>query len=852
MKQVSDADVWRTIHAAKVKLDESTGEIKMGMGGKYTGRKINRLSKKAREEDDRADADAKEEVERQIKYEKAGVPKWYLNQKLSQGEAYAASTSGDWSVRRESDKAVLMRADTDYGHVDVWVPKSIMNRHLEEQGLQSPSPAKNRLANPTDPKSVGVYAAKLNSGVELPHWYKLHNLTLWQQQILERAPQKEFTQEKETEKAVLIKVTGINPANNYSESFQMWVPKTVIEKMEKLKNEPYKPPPAEVTAKVNKRIEAAYKWAEERGYTISAREWSSYDQEKDRTYITIYGPRRNKGGVYKSQQWSGGYIDNKTGEYFPDAHTRAAASLPEDSKEEINKIMQGNVVLDAKPSARTIDDNGFMHVSITPISKACVNPYLGREIPGWEELGLKPEQIYYGLRDAGELAKAANTFNGLPVLMDHHQTDAKNPAKEYTVGSTGTDAKFEAPYLKNSLSITDVDAILAIQDGSARELSCAYRFTPDFTGGEYDAGDGNKISYDFVMRDIVGNHVALVAEGRAGHDVAVADAMPQIKIQKRSDQRMNRRQKMMAFKRRRNGLAQDANLGIEAAEVLSAGFQKALNAIEAQVEGYAPREVGLDIDEGATVDEIIAKFMPGLDDETKATYKGVLLKLKGDTAVDAGEELPAADDDPENPMGAGDNDPDFAEGVKYGEELEKNPQERLKLDKEHEREGEEKAEDDDLDERMKDPAFREAFEMGVKYGEKREKADPKKIDRDHEREGMERVLGQDSIAKIKKQVAKDMRNSLRSLNTAAAKVRPLVGTITDPMAFDSADEIFAFALRQSGQNPENYPKAAYAGMVDMLLAGKPSYGMAADSAFSRRNSLDEQAEKAFARLKDIQ
>lgn len=33
MKQVSDADVWRTIHAAKVKLDESTGEIKMGMGG---------------------------------------------------------------------------------------------------------------------------------------------------------------------------------------------------------------------------------------------------------------------------------------------------------------------------------------------------------------------------------------------------------------------------------------------------------------------------------------------------------------------------------------------------------------------------------------------------------------------------------------------------------------------------------------------------------------------------------------------------------------------------------------------------------------------------------------------------
>ncbi len=37
---------------------------------------------------------------------------------------------------------------------------------------------------------------------------------------------------------------------------------------------------------------------------------------------------------------------------------------------------------------------------------------------------------------------------------------------------------------------------------------------------------------------------------------------------------MNKKQRMLAFKRRRNCLAQDANLGIEAAEVLSAGFQK--------------------------------------------------------------------------------------------------------------------------------------------------------------------------------------------------------------------------------------------------------------------------------------
>ena len=57
-----------------------------------------------------------------------------------------------------------------------------------------------------------------------------------------------------------------------------------------------------------------------------------------------------------------------------------------------------------------------------------------------------------------------------------------------------------------------------------------------------------------------------------------------------------------------------------------------------------------------------------------------------------------------------------------------------------------------LTKKMKDPAFKAAFEMGVKYGEKREKADPTRIDRDHEREGEKRALGEDTIAKVKAQV----------------------------------------------------------------------------------------------------
>lgn len=182
-------------------------------------------------------------------------------------------------------------------------------------------------------------------------------------------------------------------------------------------------------------------------------------------------------------------------------------------------VMSQKITFDAQPSARSIDDNGFLHVKKSHITKAIVNPYYGREIPGWEELGLDPEHIYYGLRDPRELQKALSTFAGLPLHMEHHVDSANEPHKLTRIGSVGTDAVWNPPYIDASLHIWDGNAIDAINDGSFKEISCAYRYEPDFTSGTYEG-----IPYDFVMRNIRGNHVALVEEGRAGHDVVVADA----------------------------------------------------------------------------------------------------------------------------------------------------------------------------------------------------------------------------------------------------------------------------------------------------------------------------------------
>jgi hypothetical protein len=47
---------------------------------------------------------------------------------------------------------------------------------------------------------------------------------------------------------------------------------------------------------------------------------------------------------------------------------------------------------------RRKDENGFLHVAVSHISKETVNSYRGREIPGWPDLGLDPNQIYQGYR----------------------------------------------------------------------------------------------------------------------------------------------------------------------------------------------------------------------------------------------------------------------------------------------------------------------------------------------------------------------------------------------------------------------------------------------------------------------
>jgi len=165
------------------------------------------------------------------------------------------------------------------------------------------------------------------------------------------------------------------------------------------------------------------------------------------------------------------------------------------------------------------DSDGRLHVKVSNISKANVCPYFGREIPRWRDLGLDPDRTYYLLRDPGELERAAPTFNNLPILSEHVPVSAESHRPDLVIGSSGTDSIFAEPYLSNSLVFWAGEYIDKIEQKEITQLSPGYRYRADMSPGVFKG-----LQYDGIMRDIVGNHICLVREGRTGSDVVVGDS----------------------------------------------------------------------------------------------------------------------------------------------------------------------------------------------------------------------------------------------------------------------------------------------------------------------------------------
>lgn len=167
---------------------------------------------------------------------------------------------------------------------------------------------------------------------------------------------------------------------------------------------------------------------------------------------------------------------------------------------------------------------GFLICHNVPIARTGTQDYLP------QELGLPGHDVVHVHRYADDVFSPAAiaSFEGKPVTDDHPKTDVD--ATNYSTYMRGVvqNVRRSNDYIMADLVIHDANLIAEIEAGK-REVSCGYdcKYVQD--------GDDT-----YKQVDIVGNHVAVVYRGRAGHAVSIKDEKP-----KRGDKNMKNKESIL-------------------------------------------------------------------------------------------------------------------------------------------------------------------------------------------------------------------------------------------------------------------------------------------------------------------
>lgn len=434
-----------------------------------------------------------------------------------------------------------------------------------------------------------------------------------------------------------------------------------------------------------------------------------------------------------------------------------------------------------------------MRVEESRISKAAINPYRGSEIPRWRELGLDPDRIYRLFRDPRELEKGAHTFDGKPLLIRHVPTTAEIPARDYWVGTLGI-TSFESPYLvTRPLTVLTQEAIDAIESNEQSELSAAYRYDAEMSPGSW-GGE----SYDGRMVNIRGNHVAIVPEGRAGHDVHVADEMPE-------DFRMTQRATALAVLLKPH-LKSDADLN---------ALAMALDATGSAVgETEAKSVMTLDAREGE------------VDEREKAMDESEEEREGEDEAKDASEE--ESDKDKRDEEAA--DRKRARDARRHARDSRKRARdERVRARDSRKRARDERAEDAKrAKDREAEDRRRAGDAAGKNVSQNISTTGGKDAQVDH-RDDFDPIKAKDELSRsLKAELSKQFHDAA----VAREAVRPIVGVVS--LAMDAADDIYAYALKQAGVETKGVHASAYPAMLELAIKAKkassrPASALAMDS-----------------------
>lgn len=170
-----------------------------------------------------------------------------------------------------------------------------------------------------------------------------------------------------------------------------------------------------------------------------------------------------------------------------------------------------------------LTDAGYLE-AVARTARTGVQQYLGAEL-GRPDLGVV--NVY---RDESEVfaRRSLETFSKLPITLDHPAVGEVNASnwKDLAVGTTGDEVLRDGEFLKIGLKITDASAVQAVMAGK-RELSVGY--AAEIVWQDGTAPDGTP--YQAMQKNIVANHIAIVARGRAGHEARIGDSWGAAPIQ---------------------------------------------------------------------------------------------------------------------------------------------------------------------------------------------------------------------------------------------------------------------------------------------------------------------------------
>ena len=159
--------------------------------------------------------------------------------------------------------------------------------------------------------------------------------------------------------------------------------------------------------------------------------------------------------------------------------------------------------------AKNRTPQGFLRADAI-IARTGVQIY--RRADGSTQREYRPPETVFHPDALASFSLSTLTLGHPPVPISAENT------KQYEVGTTGEivvrkDGKFVA----TTVLIKDPKAIASVERGDTVELSCGYQCDLDFTPGITTDGE----RYDAVQTQVRGNHVALVASGRAGPDARI-------------------------------------------------------------------------------------------------------------------------------------------------------------------------------------------------------------------------------------------------------------------------------------------------------------------------------------------